>query len=61
MWVMPHEASTENIILRILYRADRGDSAASSETHDPMNNEKMHGAPEKSAWAKSIPPAASLS
>jgi hypothetical protein len=52
---MQHEASTENIVLRILYRADHGDSAASSETHDSMNNEKMCEAPGKPAWAKSIP------
>ncbi len=52
---MAHEASTENIVVRVLYRADHGDSAATSKTNDRVNGEKMHKEPQNPAWAQSIP------
>lgn len=52
---MAHEASTENIVVRVLYRADDGDSAATFETNDRVNAENMHEQSQKPAWAQSIP------
>jgi len=52
---MAHEASTENIVVRVLYRADHGDPAATSETNDRLNAENMHGEPRKPAWSQSVP------
>ena len=54
---MAHEASTENIVVRVLYRADHGDPAATSETNDRLNAENMHGEPRKPAWSQKRSPA----
>ena len=52
---MVHEASTENIVLRVLYRANYEHSAAISATHNAMNAKNVNEAEQKPGWAKSIP------
>jgi hypothetical protein len=52
---MVHEASTENIVLRVLCRANFGHSAAMSATHNAMNAKDVNASDQKPGWAKSIP------
>ena len=50
-----HEASTANIVLRVFYQPDHGDSPAVSETHDAMNSIRINEPEQKPSWAESIP------
>jgi hypothetical protein len=51
---MVHEAFTEKIVLRALYRADHGDLPEISETHNATNAKKVNEAEQKPPWSKSI-------
>lgn len=51
---MAHEASTENIVLRVLHRADYRNSVATPETPNSMNCKNPNEADQNPVWAKNI-------